>query len=78
MGSTLDSVTLAWDESTDDVGICDYVIYNNQQYFDRTPLTHYTAVDLPSGTYSFEVCALDLSGNHSAPASVSVEIEGEL
>ncbi|MGY3173713.1 hypothetical protein ACVWYU_003116 [Pseudomonas sp. TE12234] len=76
MSSTLDSVTLAWDESTDDVGICDYVIYNNQQYFDRTPLTHYTAVDLTPGTYSFEVCALDLSGNHSAPASARVEIEG--
>lgn len=77
MGSTLDSVTLAWDESTDDIGICDYVIYNNQQYFDRTPLTHYTAVDLPSGTYLFEVCALDLSGNYSVSASVRIEIEGE-
>jgi hypothetical protein len=71
-----DSVRLTWDESTDDVGICEYVIYNNHEYFDSTPLTHYTAVDLLPGTYSFEVCAMDFSGNASEPAALSVNIEG--
>lgn len=75
MASTFDSVTLAWEASTDDVGICGYVIYNNREYFDRTPLTRYTAVDLLPGAYSFDVCALDTSGNASEPASIVVEVK---
>ena len=72
--STLDSVTLEWDESTDDIGICEYVIYNNHEYFDSTPLTQYTAVDLMPGQYTFEVCAMDLSGNASETVAISVSI----
>jgi hypothetical protein len=75
---TADSVMLVWEESTDDVGLHEYVIYNNCEYFDRTPLTHYKAVDLLPGTYSFEVCAMDLAGNTSEPAVLTVSIEGEL
>lgn len=75
--STSDSVTLTWAASTDDIGICDYVIYNNHEYFDRTPLTHYSAIGLMPGTYTFEVIALDLSGNPSEPASIIVEIKDE-
>lgn len=71
-----DSVKLIWDESADDVGVCEYVIYSNHEYFDSTPLTHYTAVDLLPGSYSFEVCAMDLSGNASEPAALTVLIEG--
>jgi hypothetical protein len=71
-----DSVTLTWDESTDDVGVLEYVIYNNNEYFDSTPMTRYTAVDLVPNTYSFTVCAVDLSGNVSGPASIPVEIKG--
>jgi hypothetical protein len=74
--ATADSVTLTWEDSTDDIGIYEYVIYNNHEYFDSTPLTHYTAVDLLPGTYSFEVCAMDLSGNVSEPAALTVNIEG--
>jgi chitodextrinase len=73
---TADSATLAWEESTDDIAIHEYVIYNNQEYFDSTPMLHYTAVDLLPGTYSFEVCAMDLSGNASEPASISIDIQG--
>lgn len=72
-----DSVTLAWNASTDDIGICDYVIYNNHEYFDRTPLTHYSAIGLMPGTHRFEVLAQDLSGNLSAPTSLDVHIEGD-
>jgi hypothetical protein len=75
--SALDSVTFEWDESIDDIGICEYVIYSNHEYFDSTPLTQYTAVDLMPGEYTFEVCAVDLSGNASEPAAISVQIEGK-
>lgn len=72
--STVDSITLAWDESTDDIGIYDYVICNNNEYFDRTPMTQYTVVDLLPGTYTFEVRGLDLFGNASEAASITVEM----
>ncbi|WP_260961765.1 fibronectin type III domain-containing protein [Pseudomonas citri] len=68
------AVTLAWEESVDDIGICGYVIYNNSEYFDTTPLNRYTAVDLLPGSYTFEVCALDTSGNASEPASIVIEV----
>jgi chitodextrinase len=73
---TSDSVTLSWEGSTDDIGFYEYVIYNNHDYFDSTSLTRYTAVDLLPGTYSFEVCAMDLSGNASEPVTVTVTIQG--
>lgn len=76
-GSTSDSVTLAWDASTDDIGVCDYVIYNNHEYFDRTPLTQYSAIGLMPGIHRFEVLAQDLSGNLSEPTSLDVQIEGD-
>jgi hypothetical protein len=75
IASSSDTVTLSWEESTDDIGMCGYVIYNNLEYFDTTPLTRYTAVDLLPGTYVFDVCALDISGNASEPASIAVEIK---
>ncbi|VVQ07539.1 hypothetical protein PS914_04749 [Pseudomonas fluorescens] len=73
--STKDSVMLTWEASTDDIGICNYVIYNNHEYFDRTPLTNYSAIGLMPGTHTFEVLALDLSGNLSEPASIIVDIK---
>ncbi|KIQ59096.1 hypothetical protein RL74_12405 [Pseudomonas fluorescens] len=74
--STGDSVTLSWDASTDDIGVCGYVIYNDREYFDTTPFTQYTVVDLLPGAYTFGVCALDTSGNASDPASVVFEVGG--
>ncbi|VVM40112.1 fibronectin type III domain-containing protein [Pseudomonas fluorescens] len=76
--STSDSVTLSWDVSGDDVGILEYAIYSNQEYFDSTVLTTYVAVNLLPGTYAFEVCAMDASGNVSEPASINVSVGGEL
>lgn len=75
--STSDSVTLVWEASTDDMGVCDYAIYNNQEYFDRTQLTRYSATGLMPGTHRFEVRALDLSGNLSEPTSLDVHVQGD-
>ncbi|MGH8386736.1 MAG: fibronectin type III domain-containing protein [Pseudomonas sp.] len=71
---TADTVTLKWEASNDDVGISEYVIYNNREYFDSTPLLEYLAVDLLPGIYQFEVCAIDLSGNASSPAALNVGV----
>lgn len=74
LNSTTHSFTLNWKASSDDIDVLEYVIYNNNEYFDRTPLNHYTVVDVLPGVYSFEICAMDLSGNTSAPASIVVEV----
>lgn len=71
---TVDSVTLSWEKSTDDVGVHGYVICSNHDYFDETPLINYTAVDLLPGVHLFEVCALDVSGNASVPAVLTVSV----
>lgn len=76
--STSDSITLSWDVSEDDVGVLEYAIYSNQEYFDSTVLTTYVAVNLLPGTYTFEVCAMDASGNVSEPASITVSVGGKL
>jgi predicted phage tail protein len=74
---TASTVTLTWTRSTDDIGIHEYIIYNDHEHFDSTSATTYTANDLPPGRYSFDVCAIDLSGNASAPASIVVNIEDQ-
>jgi len=70
-----DTTTLSWDASTDDIRVCEYVIYNNREYFDTTPLTQYVAIGLMSGTHFFEVVALDDSGNASTASSITVDIK---
>ncbi|WP_434697301.1 fibronectin type III domain-containing protein [Pseudomonas sp. Z1-14] len=76
ISSTPDSATLAWDESTDDIGMYGYVIYNNHEYVDSTTLGQYTAVDLVPGFHLFEVVAVDAFGNTSEPALVGKIIGG--
>ncbi|MNP00054.1 Exoglucanase B precursor [compost metagenome] len=70
---TPDSVTLSWVASRDDVEVSGYVIDNNEVYFDSTQQTQYHATGLMPGINSFEVRALDNSGNTSEPASILVE-----
>jgi hypothetical protein len=70
VSSTPDSATLAWDDSTDDIGVYGYAIYNNHEYVDDTTLGQYIAVDLVPGLHLFEVVAMDASGNTSRPALI--------
>jgi chitodextrinase len=68
------SVTLAWEASTDDIGMYGYVIYDNFEYCDETPDTQYTATHLYPGLHLFHVRALDIHGNASEPAVALVEV----
>ncbi|WP_458128230.1 fibronectin type III domain-containing protein [Pseudomonas sp. Z2-11] len=71
------SVTLEWEPSTDDIGMHGYVIYNNHEYCDDTPLTQYTATHLYAGLHLFHVRALDIHGNASEPAVRLVKVQGD-
>ena len=71
-GSTRSSVALAWDASTDDVGVIKYEVYVNGVKTYVTTATTFTVNNLTAlQTYGFYVNALDATGNLS-PASNQV------
>ncbi|HRE50457.1 MAG TPA: PA14 domain-containing protein [Flavitalea sp.] len=71
-GSTLSTVSLKWDASTDNIGVDHYDIYvNGEKLFSATG-TSFTVTNLDSLTsYAFTVRAVDKAGNIS-PASAQV------
>ena len=75
-------IKLSWDESSDNIGVVEYLIYNNNEVEGYSRTNNYTAVLLESGTeYSFTVTALDKNGNeseHSASVSASTSAYGSL
>jgi ELWxxDGT repeat protein len=64
------SITLAWEASTDNMGILGYRIYKNGTLLTTTSNLTYTDTELASDTqYSYTVSALDLSQNESVQSS---------
>ena len=69
-GSTRNYISLAWGESTDDVGMDHYEIYINGVKSYVTSEMEYTAYGLDFGkTYNFFVKAVDIAGNRSAASN---------
>ena len=69
--ATGDSVTIAWDASSDEVGVAGYGVYSGDTWIDSTEATSYTLRDLPCGTSRLlAVDAFDAAGNRSLPAVV--------
>ncbi|HTN07991.1 fibronectin type III domain-containing protein [Agriterribacter sp.] len=69
-GTTRNYVALAWEESTDDVGLDHYEIYINGIKSYVTSETGYTLYGLDYGKiYNFTVKAVDIAGNKSAPSN---------
>ncbi|WP_231495941.1 glycosyl hydrolase [Cellulomonas sp. HZM] len=77
-GTTSTSTKLAWNASTDDVGVTGYEVLRGGSVVGTTTGTTYTATGLyASTTYSFTVRAYDAAGNRSAASSaVSVTTPG--
>jgi hypothetical protein len=68
--SSRSSVSLQWDESTDDVGVVKYEVYVNGVKKYITTATTFTVNGLTAlATYSFFVKALDAKGNASPPSN---------
>lgn len=66
------SLTLSWTASTDNVGVTNYRIYRNNNYFDQTgnSNTTFNATGLTaSTTYSWYVRAVDAAGNLSGTSN---------
>lgn len=71
-GNTYTSVSLAWDASTDNVGVTGYRLSRNgTQVYSGTALT-YADTGLSAGTsYSYSVVAYDAKGNTSSATTIS-------
>jgi len=70
-------VNLAWNASTDNVGVAGYKIYRDGSYLAQTAnVTNYTNTGVTAGrTYSYAVSAFDSAGNESAKsAEVSINV----
>ncbi|MFD4638741.1 cellulase family glycosylhydrolase [Lentzea sp. NPDC058436] len=65
-GSTASSISLAWNASTDNVGVTDYVLSNGQT---ATGTTHTVSGLTPDTSYTFTVQARDAAGNLSGASS---------
>ncbi|MFP8893670.1 endonuclease [Chryseobacterium sp. EZn1] len=69
-GTTSSSISLAWNASTDNVGVTGYNVYMNGILQTTTSSTSTTISGLtPSTTYSFYVVAKDAAGNSSSNSS---------
>ena len=78
-----DTVTLAWQASTDDVGVTGYSVYRgasadftadaSTKLADVT-VTSYSDAALTPATYYYKVVAFDAAGNTSTAASASAEV----
>ncbi len=70
-GTTTNSVSIAWNASTDDVGVAGYLVYRNSTHVDSTAWLSFTGSGLaPATHYTWTVQAYDWSGN-TAQASVA-------
>ena len=71
-GTSATSVSLAWDASTDNVGVTGYDVYNGTSLATSVAQTSATVTGLnPDTAYTFTVKARDAAGNAS-PASTAV------
>ena len=75
------SVSLAWNASTDNVGVTGYTVYRNGSQLATVSGSTLTYSDLTvaaNTSYSYTVDAFDAAGNHSAQsAPVSVHVPGQ-
>jgi chitodextrinase len=70
--TTQTSVALAWNASTDNVGVSGYGVYNGAASSGSTSATTYTVSGLACGSsYSLGVDAFDAAGNRSTKATVN-------
>ena len=62
-----DSISLAWSESYDNVGVDEYRVYKNDNILIKTDSTQYTDRDVSLGEeYEYYVVAYDRAGNRSS------------
>lgn len=67
------SITLSWDQSTDNVGVYRYNLYQNGSRIGSTSATTYTITRLtPHTTYTFDIVAIDAEWNASEASTITI------
>lgn len=66
------SIVLVWNATTDNVGVAGYNIYRGATKVGTSPYPVYSDTGLTSGSYCYQVEAIDGAGNVSAAKSASV------
>ncbi|OAB46771.1 lytic polysaccharide monooxygenase [Paenibacillus antarcticus] len=70
-GKTNTTVSLAWNASTDNVGVTGYQVFNGSSLVATVPGTNYVVSGLTANTaYTFSVKAIDAAGNASNASNV--------
>ncbi len=71
-------INLTWNESDDDSGILEYIIYRNGSIIAHVDDLSYLDTDIQeSETYTYEIVAVDIFGNrsdHSSPVTITVTL----
>ena len=77
--STENSISLDWDNSSDNVGVAGYNIYQDGQLVQTVVISNAIVDGLnPSTSYSFYVVAFDAAGNESGASNTITETTKEL
>ena len=67
------SVALSWSASTDNIAVTGYEVRRNGDLVASVPGLSFTDTDLPGGVaQNYEVRAIDLAGNHSPAATLTI------
>ena len=70
--SSSTQVNLAWNASTDNVGVTGYKIYRNESQIGTSTVASFVDAAATGGTaYSYTVTAYDVAGNPSAPSNTA-------
>ena len=73
------TVSLAWDPSTDNVGVSGYQILRDNIMIDTTNTNSYSDSNLqPGALYSYDVIAYDAANNQSVPASLDITTDSSI
>ena len=67
---TKSTISLKWKDATDNIGVTEYLLYMNGNYYGSVTEAVYMVDNLSPGTkYAFKVTAKDARGNESAPSN---------
>jgi len=72
-GTGTNEIVLAWDTSTDNIGIASYEIYRDEELIGHTPFPIFRDSELEADTqYNYFVVAVDEAGNSSEPSVTEI------
>ena len=74
-GTASNEVNLEWNESSDNIGVYDYIIYRDGEKIGTSPFPGYKDSTVKDGrSYTYTVSAIDFSGNESAFSNQAVAV----